>query len=93
MEYMAYTKSLREAAGFYQKNHPEFPDVAATYRKSADVIESLLHDIDTTGHVPHGRWIPVDDKYDAFDCSECDAMVRRRHNFCPKCGAKMDLTI
>jgi len=39
----------------------------------------------------HGRWIPVDEKQDAFDCSECDAMMQRRHNFCPKCGAKMDL--
>jgi len=39
----------------------------------------------------HGRWVPVDEKQDAFDCSECDAMVQRRYNFCPKCGAKMDL--
>ena len=37
-----------------------------------------------------GRWIPVDSEMDAFDCSECDAMVTRRYNYCPKCGAKMD---
>lgn len=41
--------------------------------------------------VLHGHWIPVDETEDAFDCSECDAMVGRRCNFCPKCGAKMDV--
>ncbi len=38
--------------------------------------------------IVHGRWIPVDEKQDAFDCSECDAMVQRQHNFCPKCGQR-----
>lgn len=46
--------------------------------------------------VVHGRWIPVlngidDDTNPAFDCSECDAMCRKKHNYCPGCGAKMDL--
>lgn len=41
--------------------------------------------------VRHGQWLPVDENEDAFDCSECDAMVQKRHNFCPKCGAKMDV--
>jgi len=37
-----------------------------------------------------GHWIPVDDKNDAFDCSECIAMVARKTNYCPRCGAKME---
>lgn len=46
--------------------------------------------------VNHGQWIPVlngidDDTNPAFDCSECDAMCRKKHNYCPVCGAKMDL--
>lgn len=41
-------------------------------------------------YMRHGEWLPVDDALDAFDCSECDAMVQRKHNYCPKCGAKMD---
>lgn len=46
--------------------------------------------------VKHGRWIPVlngidDDTNPAFDCSECDAMCNKKHNYCPACGAKMDL--
>lgn len=40
--------------------------------------------------VRHGRWLPVDDKMDAFDCSECDAMVSKQCSYCPGCGAKMD---
>lgn len=40
--------------------------------------------------VRHGEWIPVDEKRDAFDCSECDAMVSRMMNYCPNCGARMD---
>lgn len=39
--------------------------------------------------VRHGEWIPVDEKRDAFDCSECDAMVSRMMNYCPRCGARM----
>ena len=39
--------------------------------------------------VVHGKWLPVDEKEDAFDCSECDAMVSKRCNFCPHCGADM----
>lgn len=41
--------------------------------------------------VVHGYWIPVDEKEDAYDCSVCDAMVQKRHDFCPKCGSKMDM--
>lgn len=88
-EYTVHVQYLRNAAESFQKSHSELPDVAATYKKSADVIESLLSDVDS-GHI-HGRWLPVDDEYDGFDCSLCDAMVRRQYNFCPKCGAKMDI--
>ena len=46
--------------------------------------------------VKHGKWLPVlngkdDDSNPAFDCSECDAMCRKQYNYCPRCGAKMDL--
>lgn len=40
--------------------------------------------------VIHGTWLPVDELNDAFDCSKCDAMVAKRLNYCPICGAKMD---
>ena len=42
--------------------------------------------------VRHGYWIPVDDKYDAFDCSECKrlTMVHKPFPYCPICGARMN---
>lgn len=39
--------------------------------------------------IRYGEWLPVDDKNDAFDCSECDVMVMKKHNYCPNYGAKM----
>lgn len=44
-----------------------------------------------TGNVIHGQWLYVDGLKDAFDCSICGAMVKKKHDFCPKCGAMMDL--
>ena len=38
--------------------------------------------------VVHGEWIFVGyGKPDAWDCSECNAMVGRKYNFCPNCGS------
>ncbi len=38
--------------------------------------------------VVHGRWI----KYiTCYRCSECGHQVTSADNFCPNCGAKMDL--
>ena len=58
----------------------------------------LIADAPTVDAIPvkHGKWLPVfngkdDDSNPAFDCSECDAMCRKQHNYCPRCGAKMDL--
>lgn len=39
-----------------------------------------------------GTWLFVGyGKPDAWDCSECDAMVAKKTRYCPGCGAKMDL--
>lgn len=62
-------------------------DAFDAWQELIDAIKALPTDI----AVVHGYWIPVDEKEDAFDCSECDAMVQKRYNFCPKCGAMMDL--
>ena len=59
-----------------------------TYDKA--YIIGVLEELPTIDPVKHGKWIPVDEKNDAFDCSECDAMVLRRYNYCPNCGARMD---
>ena len=35
-------------------------------------------------------WMVVDDEYDAFDCTDCVAMVQYPYAVCPKCGTKME---
>ena len=67
--------------------------------KGLNIARSALHNEQITPAIPAtdvaevrpGEWIPVDEKRDAFDCSECDAMVSRMMNYCPNCGCKMDL--
>ena len=45
--------------------------------------------------VRHGRWIEIRDKYNyciGQKCSKCGRRVRNcGENYCPSCGAKMDL--
>lgn len=47
--------------------------------------------------VRHGRWVPSESPahLTVIKCSECNAMYQSRWkaycNFCPNCGAKMDL--
>ena len=46
--------------------------------------------------VVHGRWIADGDGYHwTYNCSICawkdEYPFNERHNFCPNCGAKMDL--
>ena len=42
---------------------------------------------------PHGKWIPSEDDSKVFGCSECHEIVYGTSNYCPRCGAKMDLVI
>ena len=82
----------------------KFPNIAIFDMKLHGVTVPMVRLIDLQMLMPtvdaapvkHGRWIPVlngidDDTNPAFDCSECDAMCRKKHNYCPVCGAKMDL--
>jgi predicted amidophosphoribosyltransferase len=48
--------------------------------------------------VKHGHWIeccPLNefnvmlDENTYFMCSECEAKIRQKYNFCPNCGADM----
>lgn len=63
-----------------------------------DAFEDALQDAQTVDAVPvvHGQWI---EDHDYLKCPECGVMVQRDFtffdagdwNFCPNCGAKMDL--
>ena len=45
--------------------------------------------------VKHGRWDAREMKdigtYTVYWCSECNNFSYFKHNYCPNCGAKMDL--
>lgn len=57
---------------------------------SADVINAVRDLPSVTPQRPRGEWIKVDDEEPiAYDCSECNSMVSRKYNYCPKCGAYM----
>lgn len=52
------------------------------------LIEISSADVAT---VVHGEWIPSEDDSKVFGCSECHEIVYGTPNYCPRCGAKMDL--
>ena len=49
----------------------------------------LAHDALVLLKEQEAEWVDVDDKHDAFDCSNCGAMAGRKCLYCPGCGAKM----
>ena len=55
-------------------------------------MEDIMSDIPTADVAPvvHGRWEPY--RKNLGKCSECGEVVQIRSNYCPNCGAKMDLT-
>lgn len=60
-------------------NCPYFPDCGGGL---CNFVVSMLKK-------QEAEWFEVDDKHDAFDCSNCGAMVGRKCLYCPGCGAKM----
>ena len=52
-------------------------------------VERLCNDVLDLLKEQEAEWLEVDDKHDAFDCSNCGAMAGRKCLYCPGCGAKM----
>lgn len=54
-------------------------------------MEDIMSDIPAADVAPvvHGRWKPY--RKNLGKCSECGEVVQIRSNYCPNCGAKMDL--
>ena len=63
------------------------------------VVPAIIKEIPAieTEPVRHGRWIlkilPIGggDKIRSYLCSECDRYTNMKFDFCPNCGARMDL--
>lgn len=60
---------------------------------SREAVQQMIIGCPTIDAVParHGKWVGKEDK--RWHCSECDGIAPKgyRYNYCPDCGAKMDL--
>ena len=83
-----------ERESLYEKAywHGEHSDVGNPFPDGVDAID--IEDVDAipaadVAPVRHGRW----KRYgkNLCECSECGEIVSVRSNYCPNCGAKMDL--
>ena len=84
-----------EAIEAIQTNKGYFQDHISTYTMMLKIeAENVLSDLETVDVAPvrHGRWIPLEDSAYEFLCSNCkEYMADDNPNYCPNCGAKMDL--
>lgn len=60
-----------------------------------DACEAIF-DMPTIDPVKHGRWIGIDDyPYETWECDQCgciyEEMPSWTPNYCPNCGARMDV--
>ena len=74
-----------------------------SYSHSTDVVyhmEKHLYEVPTIDAVPvvHGEWLPMYDGNEYGDvfqcgcyCSECGEELQSEPNYCPNCGAKMEV--
>lgn len=65
-----------------------------TIAAAKKLIRSLAHRVLAADVVPviHGRWLCVDtDEEQFFLCNRCRKKEYWESNYCPNCGAKMDL--
>ena len=61
---------------------------------SRDAIKNTINSIPAADVAPvvHGRWIMHDDEFGlTCECSACHIETMGDGNYCPNCGAKMDL--
>ncbi len=84
---------LETAIDAFNDVYYDTPDI----NLSADKLEAALRGIQYSDAVPvvHGRWETNSDRPDTLICSICkcgfDMWKHDPHNYCPNCGAKMDL--
>lgn len=95
---MAKYIELEVALALIRPDKPEDEKAAITIATAKKLVRSGLCCIPAADVVPvvHGRWIADGDGYHwTYNCSICawkdGYPFNERHNFCPHCGAKMDL--
>lgn len=72
--------------------HGERDDLVLAAQKMCEDNIREINNIPAADVTPvvHGRWEPY--RKNLGKCSECGEVVQIRSNYCPDCGAKMDLT-
>lgn len=95
---MAKYIELEVALALIRPDKPEDEKAAITIATAKKLVRSGLCRIPAADVAPvvHGRWIANGDGYHwTYNCSICawkdGYPFNERHNFCPHCGAKMDL--
>ena len=65
------------------------------HEELCDKCESALYRLSGyAAPVVHGRWIMHDDEFGlTCECSACHIETMGDGNYCPNCGAKMDLEV
>ena len=91
-EVFEYLSTLRN---WVLKNPLSTLDTMFVVMEMFDFVDHKVESADVA-HVRHGRWIEKD-KYTfgvMYECSICDDLILdsgHPWNYCPNCGAKMDL--
>lgn len=94
-EYIKKEEALRVISDVLFETDPSGKEQIAVLKCSHSVRELPTADV---APVVHGRWISDGDGYHwTYNCSICawkdGYPFNERHNFCPHCGAKMDLEV
>ena len=86
------TAIQHECIGCPYNPHPGMKWLYGCIKGQNDIVQDAIRlIIEREPQRKRGHWIPVDDKRDAFDCSECHAMVHKPTGFCPRCGSVMEV--
>lgn len=93
---MATEKRLIDANALIVPEYDETGDpfIKGFHQGKIDAIievKALAPTVDAV-EVVHGRWVCLEAEIGLYECSECGHRILRAEcNYCPNCGAKMDL--
>ena len=85
--------ALNHRLNFLMAENGEYDHYTSGFDEAVTIVENFpAADVAT---VRHGRWGTHSDRPDSLICSVCkcgfDMWKHDPHNYCPNCGAKMDL--
>ena len=92
---------LIDAVAYYKelKEEMDYPGRSEEFMIAIDVAIADLADAPTVDAVPvvHGRWVEIPSlmnlPWKKYRCDHCGCPQDYKHNYCPNCGAKMDLEV